>query len=66
MLETITLIRVDDDIWVTGNDDAIGYTYNTVNATSEPYQFMMALSYFLANREVDRISKTEKVDVELK
>lgn len=53
MIETITMIRVDDDIWVTSDDDAIGVAYKTLNSTNESYQFMMALSHFLSKRELD-------------
>ena len=53
MTETITLIRVDDDIWVTSNDDAIGVSYKTINSMNESYQFMMALSHFLSKRELE-------------
>lgn len=55
MIKTITLTRVDDDIRVTSDDDAIGTAYNTTNSTNESYQFMMALSHFLSKREIEML-----------
>lgn len=52
MIETITLIRVDDDIWVTSNDDALGVTYSTLPGTAESHQFMTALTNFFIKRDL--------------